>query len=98
VVGNGSVHIVALSSAPEIARADNNGYLCAVFRAYLDFFADLARIVKIYAVSLTVGKRLTAEFYQDSFVPVLSHFVLRMTCRSFRRCAVSFAAIIILYI
>ena len=68
MVGGGSVHFLALPSAPEVARADNERDFHAKIVNGFDFFDNRRNYVLVETVPLFAGKRLARKLYQYSFI------------------------------
>ena len=68
IVCRSPVHVLARTSAPEVAAPDDNGDLHAQLVDLLDLLGDLARHFFTDAKMVTARKRLTADLEQHSFI------------------------------
>ena len=68
MVGSGSVHIAARTSAPEVAAADDKTDLNAHIDTFLDCGADIENGIVVNTHTLSAGEHLAAYFQKYTFI------------------------------
>ena len=68
MVGSGSVHITARTSAPEVAAADDKTDLNAHIDTFLDCGADIENGIVVNTHTLSAGEHLAAYFQKYTFI------------------------------